>query len=313
MRWLPGGRAQALATLHRRKRVADAINHFHRTDPARAEEAARRVAAHARELERAGVPAEARIFRAGGWRLAGLLVRDGVGLWFGSLLGLIGLLHHAVPYGVVRLVAGRLEGSGRMVVALSRLGLSLPVYAAWYAFVWWRMSLYFLPWVAWAWALAMPWAGLTALAWSRRWRRVGRFWWAEVRLLLDRPRAARLRREDEEVGALLDRFAGEAGLPTTVTAPVSAGKVYRTPWWMTAAVAAGVLALLGGTGAWLLRDRPIEFLRHSGPALHRLAEARLDERMEADEKGLLAVIRGLAELEAKIRTFEGKLLAGERS
>ena len=43
----PGGRRASLATLHRRKRAAETINYFHRTDPPRAKEAAARVDAHA--------------------------------------------------------------------------------------------------------------------------------------------------------------------------------------------------------------------------------------------------------------------------
>lgn len=310
---VPGGRSQMLATLHRRKRVADAINHFHRAEPPRAEAAARRVAAHAAALAQAGVPAEARVFRLQGWRLALVLLRDGLAMTAGGAVGLIGFLHHAVPYGIVRLIAGRLAGEGRMVVALSRLGLSVPIYAAWYAFVWWRMSLYFLPWVAWAWVLAMPAAGLVTLAVSRRLRGALRFWLAELRLLA-RPTLARaLRGEDEEIGALLAAFAGDRKLPVRVAPPQPKGVVYRPPWWVT--LASGTLALglmAGGTG-WLLRDRPIEFLKHSGPALHGTVAAELAERMTADEQGLVAVIAGLGELEARFRRFEAGLAAGERS
>lgn len=308
-----GGRKLALATLHRRKRVADAINHFHRVDPARAEAAATRVSAYARELERAGVPADARVFRLRGWRLAGALARDGVAMGLGATVGLVGMLHHAVPYGVVRLIAGRTAGSGKMVVALSRLGLSVPIYAAWYALVWWRMSLYFLPWVAWTWAAAMPWAGLVALAMGRKLRTAGPFWWAELRLLVSRQRMAELRREDEAIGVLLEEFASEAKLPKTVAPPHPTGVVYRPPWWVGVSVAGGALALVVAVGGWLMRDRPIEFLKQNAPALHEMAGRELEERVEADERGLLAVIRGLEELEARFRKFEAGLAAGERS
>jgi 1-acyl-sn-glycerol-3-phosphate acyltransferase len=309
-----GGRRSALATLHRRKRVADAINRYHSSDPARAEAAARRVSAYARALEAAGVPAEARVFRLKGWRLALTFVRDGAAMALGGLVGLAGLLHHAVPYGLVRLIAGRLQGSGEMVVALSRLGLSVPIYAAWYAFVWWRMSLYFLPWVAWTWMLAMPVAGLVALAWGRKVRRAARFWWAELRLLAAPQRARALRREDEEIGALLDAFASEAGAPPVrQRSEHEANVIYRPPWWITATLSGFGLVAVLALGAWLLRDRPIEFIKHSGPALHRLAAAELEQRLEGDEQALLAVMRGLEELETRFRVFEAALATGERS
>ena len=86
----PGGRKQALATLHRRKRVADAINYFHRAEPARAEAAAKRVGGHAAALERAGVPADARVFRLRGWRLTAALARDSALIVLGSFVGLAG-------------------------------------------------------------------------------------------------------------------------------------------------------------------------------------------------------------------------------
>lgn len=308
---VPGGRAQALATLHRRKRVADAINLFHRTDPPRAEAAAARVAAHARALEAAGVPAAARLFALRGWRLGATLVRDGAALLLGGLAGLIGLLHHAVPYALVRLIAGRLAGPGRMVVALSRLGLSVPLYAAWYAFVWWRMSLYFLPWVAWAWVATMPLAGLAALAAARRLRTAVPFWWAELRLLLAPARAAALRREHAALGALLDAFASEAKFAAPVAPPP--GRIVRPPLWMNLTVAAAAAALAVGLGAWLLRDRPVEFLRANGPDLRAFAAAELAERIAADEQALVAIIGGLGDLEARFRKFEAALLAGERS
>lgn len=307
---VPGGRKSALATLHRRKRVADAINHFHHADPARAEAAAKRVLAYAKALEREGVPADARVFRLRGWKVAAALLRDGAALWAGWALGVLGFLHHALPYGLVRLIAGRTAGSGKMVVALSRLGLSLPIYAAWYAFVWWRMSLYFMPWVAWAWAAAMPFGGLAALAMGRKLRRAVPFWWAELRLIFARKRMLALRREDEAIGVLLEAFATEAKLPTAVAPPQPAGVVYRPPWWLTVGVAGGAVATLVLVGTWLMRDRPIEFLRHNAPALHEMAGTELDERMESDERALVAVIGELAALEARFRKFEAACWRG---
>jgi 1-acyl-sn-glycerol-3-phosphate acyltransferase len=301
----------ALATLHRRKRVADAINFFHRTDPARAEAAAARIAAHGRALRELGLPADARVFTLGGARLAAALLGDALVMLLGAIVGLAGFLHHALPYGVVRLIAGRVAGPGRMVVALSRLALSVPLYAAWYAFVWWRMSLYFLPWVAWAWAGAMPLAGLVALGAVRTARKKAPLWWAELRLLAQRRRAAALLAEDAALGRLLEEFAGEARLPTAIAPPPSV--VYRPPLWLTLGTSGAALAAMVGLGAWLFRDRPIDFLRQNAPALHVLAPAVLDERLAADERALTAVLGGLEELEARFRKFEAALLAGEKS
>lgn len=309
----PGGRRASLGTLHRRKRAAETINACHRTDPARAQEAAARVAAHAAALRAAGVPLDARVFTLRGPALFGALLRDGLGLAVGGIVGAVGLLHHLVPYGLVRVIAGRTAGRGRMVVALSRLLLSLPIYALWYAFVWWRMSLYFLPWVAWTWLALMPSAGLVAVSVARRGREALPFWWAEVRLLFSRRRAAALRAEHAAIGRMLDAFATEAHLPLAIAPQARPGVVYRPPRWLVVGTGAltGVAAL--ALGAWLLRDRPIEFLRHDGPALHEAATASLDERMASDERALLAIIGGLEGLEARFRVFEAGLAAGAHS
>jgi 1-acyl-sn-glycerol-3-phosphate acyltransferase len=309
----PGGRRASLATLHRRQRAAATINFFHRTDPPRAREAAARVDAHAAALQAAGVPPDSRVFALRGPALIGALLRDGLVLLLGGLVGLVGLLHHLVPYGVVRLIAGRTAGNGRMVVALNRLLLSLPIYALWYAFIWWRLSLYFLPWVAWTWIALMPFAGLVAVNAGRRWREAVPFWWAEVRLLLSRRRAAELRAAHENIARMLDVFATEAGVPVAITAAPPPGVVYRPPRWLVFASGGVAAAAVVVLGAWLLRDRPIDFLRHDGPALHALAPAELTERMAADERALGAVIAGLETLEARFRTFESGLAVGERS
>ncbi len=306
----------ALATLHRRKRVADAINHFQRVDPVRAQAAAERVSAHARALRAAGVRPDARGFALRGAAWWAAMARDGVLMAAGGIVGLLGLLHHALPYGVVRLIAGRTAGTGRMVVALSRLGLSVPIYAAWYAFVWWRMSLYFLPWVAWTWLAAMPFAGLVALALARRLRMAVPFWWGEARLVLAPRRAAELRREHAAVRAMLEemgRDGGTGGTEERRDGTRASGVVYRPPVWLSVMAAGSAAAVILGIGAWLFRDRPIEVRRQNAPALHELAHAQLEERIDADERALVAVLRGLAELEVRFRKFETGLATGERS
>jgi 1-acyl-sn-glycerol-3-phosphate acyltransferase len=238
----PGGRRAALATLHRRKRAADAINHFHELDPRRAEAAAARVRSHASALIAAGLPADARVFVRRGLALALWLVSDAAWLVVTGAFALLGLLHHLVPYGLVRIIAGRTAGRGRMLVALLRLLLSLPIYAAWYAFVWWRMSLYFMPWVAWTWVAVMPFAGFTALALGRRLRQSAPFWWAEVRLVLSPRRARELRAEHQVIGRMLEDLATEAKLPVAIAAAPRAGVVYRPPLWISALIAGGALA-----------------------------------------------------------------------
>lgn len=307
----PGGRRAVLATLHRRKRAADAINHFHRTDRPRAEAAAQRVLAHRATLDAAGIPPDARLLTRQGFALAAQLAGSALLALLGSLVGLLGFLHHLVPYVIVRAIARRTTGDGKMVVALHRLLLSLPIYALWYALIAWRMSLYFAPWVTWSWLVAMPFAGLIALAVGRKLKISVPYAWAELKLLAQRERLAVIRAEQAALGRLLETFATEAKMPTAIQPPPSV--VLRPPVWLTVTASVLTLVVCGVVGAWLLRDRPLEFLRQDAPALHEMTAAGLDERMASDERALIAVITGLAELEDRFRKFEAALLKGEKS
>eukprot|EP01035_Chromulina_nebulosa_P014511 gene14511-19201_t len=144
-------------------------------------------------------------------------------------------------------------------------------------------------------------------------RRAWPRWRAEITLLLARKRAAALRAEHAAIGRLLEEFATAAKLPTTITAPRSASVIYRPPLWLGATLTGGAVAAVVALGAWLMRDRPIEFLRQGAPALHEWVGVERDERLGADERALAAVIGGLEELEARFHKFETALNAGERS
>ncbi|MGH7947125.1 MAG: YiiX/YebB-like N1pC/P60 family cysteine hydrolase, partial [Opitutaceae bacterium] len=114
-------------------------------------------------------------------------------------------------------------------------------------------------------------------------------------------------------GRMLEGFATEAKLPTRIAAEPSPGVVHRPPLWITAAAGGAVLAGVLAVTGWLLRDRPVEWLRQDAPPLHELAATQLGERMESDERSLLAVMSGLGALEERFRRFEAGLATGERS
>lgn len=307
-------RSDPLAVLRQRKAVADAINHFQRADPPMAERAAALVRAHAAELRKAGLASAAHLLLAGKWRLAARLAGDGLALAVGFLGGFLGALHHALPYGVVRLLAGFATTPGRMTIALYRMLFSVPVYLAWYACVWVWQSRIFMPWVAWTWVALMPLAGLAALRTARRLRVAFPLWRGHLRLFLRAGEARRLREEHRELAAELAKLA--AAVPAAmVHTDVAPGVVvlHRPPVWTTMAV--GVLAggmLLTG-GLWLLRDRPLEVLRNEGPALHQLTDVQLDARMHSDERALKAHLAGLLELAARSKAFDEEMSAGTRS
>lgn len=308
---LPATRGlNAVGLLQQRRRVAEAINFFHQQDPARAAAIAAAVTAWGEARRDSGLPADARFFRQPlGLRLVGLL---GDALKLVAVMGLAipGLLHHLVPHGVARWWAARFDQPGKMTVALNRILVGLVVHGAWAALIWWGMMRVFQPWVAWLWLASVPFTGVAAIWLVRRLRVVVPIWWAEVRLLCQRERVEHLRSQRAAVEARLLLLARE--FPGG-SAALERRRLVRGPWWIW--VTASVMMALAGVsvGAWLLRDRPLEIWRVSGPALHQVAPDRLVSRLAEDERSLRAVIEALANLETRFRAFEAQLHRGERS
>ena len=187
-----------LARLQLRKRVAAAMNHYFATDRVRAEAAAATIHAYSDELKAAGIQPRSPVMRFRRLRLTLRLLRDGLLFMSGIVPAVAGLLHHAVPYVVSRKIAARFN-DGRTTLALARLGFGLPLMIAAYAGVWFALRSYFLPWVAWAWTLAMPWCGFMALQKLRRLRRGGVALVAQVRLCFQPEKLRALRDRQAEV------------------------------------------------------------------------------------------------------------------
>jgi 1-acyl-sn-glycerol-3-phosphate acyltransferase len=307
-------RRDALNGLRRQQAAVDAINHFHRTDRPRAEVAADHVRAHGEALRAAGVPRDDAEISLRPARLAGSFALTLAKLIGGGVLGLLGFVTHLVPYLFVRVVSKWIPAPGRMTLALNRLLLGLPVYGAWYGFITLRVYDYFALWVTVAWLFVMPVSGLVALDNARRLARLFPRLVAEAKLLL-RPkvRASLLASQTAvvgELGALAQEFHAAVPPPATTVVPTIR---YRPPLWLNVTVGALCVAATVWFSAWLLRDRPTEWLRGNSPELAALAPAELAEQLASDERALGAVIDGLAELEIKFRAFEADLLAGKRS
>lgn len=307
-------RRDALNGLRRQQAAVDAINHFHRTDRPRAEAAAARVHAHGEALRAAGVPRDEAEISLHGGRLAGSFALTLGKLVGGGVLGLLGFITHLAPYLFVRLVSNWIPAPGRMTLALNRLLLGLPVYGAWYGFITLRVYDYFALWVTVTWLVLMPVSGLVALDNARRVARLCPRLLAEARLLLRPKLRARLLASQTAVVAELTTLAQEfhAVSPPPATTVVPTLR-YRPPLWLNVSVAALCVVATVWFSAWLLRDRPTEWLRSHSPDLAALAPAQLAAQLDSDERAMVAVIDGLADLEKTFRAFEADLLAGRRS
>ncbi|MCU0780973.1 MAG: 1-acyl-sn-glycerol-3-phosphate acyltransferase, partial [Akkermansiaceae bacterium] len=153
---------QKVFSLRQRKIVADALNHFCATDPAKVASVGRRLVAHRARLRELGLGVGSAVLNEPGttrwWRLLWNTGR----LAFGLLPVAGGLLQNLPPWLLAGLLTRLVPQAGFTTVALSRLGVGLPVFGLWYAFTWWLLVGYFLPWVAWFWVLVTPFAGLFA-------------------------------------------------------------------------------------------------------------------------------------------------------
>lgn len=296
--------------LQMRKRVAGAINEFYGRDVSRAEELADRVRKWRAKREETGLAIDARFFRQPMWRRSLTVFVDAFRLPLALGLGFLGLVHHLLPHVVARIWAGRLDQPGRVTVALHRLLVGLPVHLTWYLGVTIWMLYTFQPWVAWGWLALMPWAGLCTVWVGRRLRVVIPLWWAEAKLLLQRERVAELR---EERRGLVESLVALADEYPDVVEEGRRSRLVKPPLWLTLLVAATLMGLTAILGGWLMRDRPLEWWRTDGPALHAMVPEVLDGRMRSDERGLEAVVDGLRGLEAQFRVFEHQFLTGERS
>jgi hypothetical protein len=198
-------------------------------------------------------------------------------------------VHHAVPYAASRMLAARFN-DGRPTLALARLGFGLPLMMATYVGVWFALRSYFLPWVAWAWTLTMPYCGFLALRRMRRLSRGGEALVPQVRLCLQPQKLRALRRRQEEVRALAADLAEEyaTGHPREVpmeipwTWPRIGGLVLR---WSIILIAT---ALLWTSYAHWRRTH--DALAAEGMDLRAITPAALTSMLAGDEAVLRQIV-----------------------
>ncbi len=114
-----------------------------------------------------------------------------------------------MPIALTRAVVRLIKYPGRATIALNRLLIGLPVYALWYAFVWWLLATHTQHWIAGLWTALMPLCGLAALHYARRVRSAGRAWWSEMRLVLGRGELERLRQNQDDLRRQLEQLREE--------------------------------------------------------------------------------------------------------
>jgi 1-acyl-sn-glycerol-3-phosphate acyltransferase len=307
-------RRNPFAWLRQRKRIADAMNHFMRADRARAEAAGKSIQRGRERLATAGLNARSAALRYRGWPLTWRLVREALLMNLGFVLVLIGTLHHLLPFLFTRFLARFAQAPGRSTISLARFAVGIPVYGAWYALHAWWMSQYFLPWVAWAWLLPMPFAGLLALQYWRRVKRKSGGWWRDIFVACRPARLKELRAEHDQLRALLEEMAGEfAKVRPPEALPLNKFSWRRLAWGAVRWAAVGVAAFFAI--AWIRtqwRGNDIRELGRPAPQLGGLATSELSAALAADESTLANAIDNLRHLEADAAKLQAEFLSQRR-
>jgi 1-acyl-sn-glycerol-3-phosphate acyltransferase len=312
----PPPRRTSGTQIRQRKRIADAMNYFWSTHRSRAEELMATLQQYRMKLATRGLNPRIDFLRYRGWKLALQLGTEALFMDIGFLLVLIGTLHHLIPFFLVRGLARLIQAPGRSTIALTRLATGLPIYAAWYAVVWWWMANYFLPWVAWAWLIPMPFAGLLALKYWWRVRETSGTWWRQIGLLLFRRKELRTLRAEqsavsEQLRALADEYA-QIRPPEQVESTAFSWKrfIFKT---IRLGTAAALLVAVAVWARWWLKPNAIPELMRAAPEIGKFSRPLLDASLTNDEHLLAQNIAGLTDLEARTLVIKAEFESGKRS
>ena len=303
-------------SMRQRKVVADSLNHFRRKESAKVSSAGRALAAHRLRLRKYGLQVRSEILRSPGpRRIAGLLWKSAK-LMLGLVPVAAGTIQNALPFFMERGIVRLLPRSNQSTIALARLLVGVPLLLGWYAFVWWWMSHYFKPWVAWFWTITTPFAGLVALRFWRSLQAVASGWWAEFRMLFSRKALTDLRSMQDRIGRRIRRLS-EAYSEHRPTIEAKRLSIYQRPW-LRGAVLVGLLGTaLGFVVVAGLRAgfRAQTLMALTAPAFDfsRLDARELEAELGDDEARLTGVITGLRELETNAKQLQDAFAAGRRS
>ncbi|HMJ91109.1 MAG TPA: hypothetical protein VK530_14900, partial [Candidatus Acidoferrum sp.] len=223
----------SIIALRQRKRIADAMNHFLRTDALAAEAMAAKITTYREHLAERELTPQSAIMRLRRLPLALRMTWDILWLLFWLPAAFIGLAFHVVPFLVIRASVPRIQAPGKSTIALARLGLSLPLYALCYAGAWFAIRSYFLPWVAWTWVSLMPLAGVLAVNYWRRARSLYAGWWAQTKLFWQTPKLRALREEQSAIRAELEQLAQQYAAVNPVREPAAPRIPGQRKVWVT--------------------------------------------------------------------------------
>ena len=173
-------RKSKFTQLRQRKRIADAINHFLRTDRNRVETTAKKIESYREDLQTSGLRVNSTVLQKNGFVTTLILLWRFFVMVLLLVPTLLGTLHHLIPFVLVRTIASRMDQPGRTTISSNRIIVGPPVYFLWYAAILVGMLWYFSNWFAWIWLVTMPFAGLIAIDYWRSVRKTLRLLWHQL-------------------------------------------------------------------------------------------------------------------------------------
>ncbi len=312
----PPNKKQPVAAIRQRKRLADGINHFAKTEPMRAARIAVGLKRFHQKLDDTGVKMNSPLFWKRGWHRPLRMTWEILWMILVFIPAFLGAAHNIVPFLLVRGITSLFRRPGKMTVSLARLGIGIPIFAAWYFLIWRWMTGYFLPWVAWSWAIAMPFAGVLAQNYFFRAKHNFRTWKEHFFLFLNPPKIAELRDEQSKLRSQLSALDEaynqiQPAEPFVPEKPITRQMVFKVALrW------AVVLVALTGLFLWStnhFKNNRLAELQFAGPNWSNVSTQTLSAQLDADEKALLDILGGISELEIRAAELRREFASEQRT
>ncbi len=194
--------------LWQRKRIADAMNHFLKTDRPRAEAVAEAMETYRGQVHDAGLAVDSQVLRSSSLAVCGKLLLGFLCLLLLLPVTLFGTLYHILPFVIVRLVATRMDQPGRKTIATHRMLVGVPIYLLWYLVVTGLLAIYDARIAICSLAVA-PVAGVVALHYWHGFRSATRLLYEQFQAMTKRKRLDELRQQRTALREQLTAFAKE--------------------------------------------------------------------------------------------------------
>jgi glycerol-3-phosphate O-acyltransferase/dihydroxyacetone phosphate acyltransferase len=307
---------QKIFSLQQRKSVADALNYFAKVRPEKVASIGRALVVHRAHLKVHGLRVGADLLNASGPRRLPARVWRSVRLGFGLIPVFCGIVQNAPPLAIERLIVRCLPQAGATTIALSRLAVAMPVFLLWYGLTGWLLAGYFLPWLAAAWLLTTPLAGLFALRYCQTLAAVSRDWWLELRMLFKRDELKSLRATQDKLRGRMSTLSDEyAALRPPL--PVKPPGLHERPAFrfsiLTGLIVAFVFLFVICSLRVGFRRNPLDALLRPAPDFSAMDGPTLERLITTDEQRLGHALDGMAALAESIRVLQAGIESGKLS